>query len=141
MGIKLAGRVAAMLLLTVSGPLFAQRSETLLEKDWKFSKGDFKQAAMPEFDDSRWQTVCVPHDWAIYGPFDIIDLASLPKDRFYICRSIRNRNDATLHTLPHWTWPGREGEVTPMFVHTSYPAAGLFANGKSRADARRATAR
>lgn len=26
---------------------------------------------MPEFDDSRWQTVCVPHDWAIYGPFDI----------------------------------------------------------------------
>ncbi len=141
MGIKLAGRVAAMLLLTVSGPLSAQRSETLVEKDWKFSKGDFKHAAMPEFDDSRWQTVCVPHDWAIYGPFDIIDLASLPKDRFYICRSIRNRNDATLHTLPHWTWPGREGEVTPMFVHTSYPAAGLFANGKSRADARRATAR
>ena len=71
MGIKLAGRVAAMLLLTVSGPLFAQRSETLVEKNWKFSKGDFKQAAMPEFDDSRWQTVCVPHDWAIYGPFDI----------------------------------------------------------------------
>ena len=45
MGIKLAGRVAAMLLLTVSGPLSAQRSETLVEKNWKFSKGDFKQAA------------------------------------------------------------------------------------------------
>ncbi len=63
--------------------------------------------------------------------FGIIDLASLPKDRFYLYRSQWNKSEPTLHVLPHWTWPGREGEVTPVFVYTSYPAAELFINGKS----------
>ena len=37
-----------------------------------------------------------------------------------------------MHILPHWTWPGREGEVTPVFVYTNYPSAELFINGKSQ---------
>mgnify|MGYP000808721545 CR=1 FL=1 len=64
--------------------------------------------------------------------FGIVDLASLPKDRFYLYRSHWNRDDATLHILPHWNWKGREGEVTPVFVYTSYPKAELFINGKSQ---------
>ena len=64
--------------------------------------------------------------------FGIIDLASLPKDRYYLYRSKWNDKDATLHVLPHWTWPGREGEVTPVFEYTSYPSAELFVNGKSQ---------
>ncbi|MCD8310062.1 MAG: DUF4982 domain-containing protein [Prevotellaceae bacterium] len=63
--------------------------------------------------------------------FGIIDLASLPKDRYYLYRSLWNKREATLHVLPHWTWPGREGENTPVFVYTSYPEAELFVNGKS----------
>ena len=64
--------------------------------------------------------------------FGIIDLASLPKDRYYLYRSKWNDKDATLHVLPHWTWPGREGKVTPVYVYTSYPSAELFVNGKSQ---------
>lgn len=64
--------------------------------------------------------------------FGIIDLASLPKDRYYLYRSKWNDKDETLHVLPHWTWPGREGEVTPVYVYTSYPSAELFVNGKSQ---------
>ena len=64
--------------------------------------------------------------------FGIIDLASLPKDRFYLYRSRWNDKDHTLHVLPHWTWPGREGKVTPVFVYTSYPSAELFVNGVSQ---------
>ena len=64
--------------------------------------------------------------------FGIIDLASLPKDRFYLYRSQWNKQDPTLHVLPHWNWKGREGEVTPVFVYTSYPKAELFINGKSQ---------
>lgn len=64
--------------------------------------------------------------------FGIIDLASLPKDRYYLYRSKWNDTDTTLHILPHWTWPGREGEVTPVFVYTSFPKAELFINGKSQ---------
>lgn len=63
--------------------------------------------------------------------FGIIDLASLPKDRYYLYRSIWNKKSETLHILPHWTWPGREGEVTPVFVYTNYPTAELFINNKS----------
>jgi beta-galactosidase len=37
-----------------------------------------------------------------------------------------------LHLLPHWTWPGREGEVTPVHCYTSYDAAELFVNGRSQ---------
>jgi beta-galactosidase len=36
-----------------------------------------------------------------------------------------------LHILPHWNWEGREGEVTPVYVYTSYDSAELFLNGKS----------
>ena len=64
--------------------------------------------------------------------FGIIDLASLPKDRYYLYRAKWNETDNTLHILPHWTWPGREGEVTPVFVYTNSPKAELFVNGKSQ---------
>ena len=64
--------------------------------------------------------------------FGIIDLASIPKDRYYLYRSKWNENDNTLHILPHWNWAGREGEVTPVFVYTNSPKAELFINGKSQ---------
>lgn len=64
--------------------------------------------------------------------FGICDLAGLPKDRYYLYRSQWNQNDHTLHILPHWTWPGREGEVTPVYVYSDYPEAELFVNGKSQ---------
>ena len=64
--------------------------------------------------------------------FGIFDLASLPKDRFWLYRSKWNEKDKTLHILPHWTWPGREGQVTPVFVYTDSPKAELFINGKSQ---------
>lgn len=64
--------------------------------------------------------------------FGIFDLASLPKDRYYLYRSKWNKEDRTLHILPHWTWPGREGQITPVFVYTDSPKAELFINGKSQ---------
>lgn len=64
--------------------------------------------------------------------FGILDLAGLPKDRYYLYRSVWNTQEHTLHLLPHWTWPGRERQVTPVFVYTDYPEAELFVNGKSQ---------
>ena len=43
---------------------------TLLEKNWKFTKGEVAEAMKPEFDDRKRETVTVPHDWAIFGPFE-----------------------------------------------------------------------
>ncbi len=64
--------------------------------------------------------------------FGIVDLAGLPKDRFWLYRSVWNTTSPTLHILPHWTWPGREGETTPVFVYTSWPSAELYINGVSQ---------
>lgn len=63
--------------------------------------------------------------------FGIIDLASIPKDRYYLYRSQWNKNENTLHILPHWNWEGCEGKITPIFVYSSFAAAELFVNGKS----------
>lgn len=78
---------------------------------------------------SPYDTDAWPSHSSVFG---IIDLASLPKDRYYLYRSQWNKEDPTLHILPHWNWEGREGEVTPVFVYTSYPKAELFVNGKSQ---------
>lgn len=78
---------------------------------------------------SPYDTDAWPNHSSLFG---IIDLASIPKDRFYLYRSVWNRQSPTLHVLPHWTWPERKGKVTPVFVYTSYPQAELFINGKSQ---------
>ena len=49
------------------------RSELLLEKNWKFTREDNNEFIKPAFDDSKWQSVTVPHDWAIYGPFSSLN--------------------------------------------------------------------
>lgn len=64
--------------------------------------------------------------------FGIIDLASIPKDRYYLYQSVWQKAKPVLHILPHWTWPGREGKVTPVFVYSTYPTVELFVNGKSQ---------
>lgn len=72
-------------------------------------------------------------DWPSHSSlFGIIDLAGLPKDRYYLYRSHWNKGEETLHILPHWNWEGREGDTTPVFVYTNYPSAELFINGKSQ---------
>lgn len=72
-------------------------------------------------------------DWPSHSSlFGIVDLAGIPKDRYYLYRSHWNNEKETLHILPHWNWEGREGEVTPVFVYTNYPSAELFINGKSQ---------
>lgn len=63
--------------------------------------------------------------------FGIIDLAGFKKDRFYLYQSRWRPDFPMAHILPHWTWPGRTGEITPVHVFTSGDEAELFLNGKS----------
>ena len=58
-----------MALMASGAAAYGQRSETLLEKDWRFTRDDSVEYSEPGYDDSAWQSVTVPHDWAIYGPF------------------------------------------------------------------------
>jgi beta-galactosidase len=62
----------------------------------------------------------------------IVDLAGFPKDRYYLYQSRWRPDLPMVHVLPHWTWPGREGKVTPVHVFTSGDEAELFVNGVSQ---------
>jgi Glycoside hydrolase family 2 C-terminal domain 5/Domain of unknown function (DUF4982)/Glycosyl hydrolases family 2, sugar binding domain/Glycosyl hydrolases family 2 len=63
--------------------------------------------------------------------FGIIDLAGFKKDRFYIYQARWRPELPMAHILPHWNWPERVGQVTPVHVYTSGDEAELFLNGKS----------
>ncbi|MBO4772489.1 MAG: glycoside hydrolase family 2 protein, partial [Bacteroidales bacterium] len=60
--------LAAMLVAAIGAS--AQSEEVLLLGGWKFQKGAAKGAEAAQYNDSKWQQVTVPHDWAISGPFD-----------------------------------------------------------------------
>ncbi|HEY0333120.1 MAG TPA: beta-galactosidase GalB [Stenotrophomonas sp.] len=62
----------------------------------------------------------------------IVDLAGFAKDRYYLYQSRWRPEQPVAHLLPHWTWPGREGQVTPVHVFTSGDEAELFVNGVSQ---------
>jgi beta-galactosidase len=61
----------------------------------------------------------------------IVDLAGFPKDRFYLYQSRWRPDYQMAHILPHWTWPDRVGQVTPVHVFSAADEAELFLNGAS----------
>ncbi len=61
----------------------------------------------------------------------VIDLAGFPKSRFFLYQSRWRPDLAMARILPHWNWPDRVGQVTPVHVFTSGDEAELFLNGKS----------
>lgn len=63
--------------------------------------------------------------------FGILDLAGFKKDRFYLYQAKWRPELPMAHILPHWNWPERKGQVTPVHVYTSGDEAELFLNGKS----------
>jgi beta-galactosidase len=73
-----------------------------------------------------------PYYGARSSYFGVIDLAGFPKDRFYLYQSHWRPDLPMAHILPHWNWPQRIGEVTPVHVFTSGDEAELFLNGESQ---------
>ena len=107
----------------------------LPDDDWRWQ--DDKPWVIGEFVWTGYDYLGEPTPFDEYWPsrssyFGICDLAGLPKDRYYLYRSHWNKQEHTIHLLPHWTWPGREGEVTPVYCYTDYNEAELFVNGKSQ---------
>lgn len=100
-----------------------------LADDYNWTLGQFVWTGFDYLGEpSPYDTDAWPNHSSMFG---IIDLASIPKDRYYLYRSLWNRNEETLHILPHWNWEGHEGEKVPVFVYTNYSSAELFVNGKS----------
>ena len=63
--------------------------------------------------------------------FGAIDLAGFKKNRFFLYQAYWRPDLPMAHILPHWTWPERVGQVTPVHVFTSGDEGELFLNGQS----------
>ena len=108
----------------------------LPDDDWVWQ--DDKDWVIGEFVWTGYDYLGEPSPYDEYWPsrssyFGICDLAGLPKDRYFLYRSKWNREEHTIHLLPHWTFgKERKGQVTPVYCYTDYPEAELFVNGKSQ---------
>ena len=114
----------------------------LPDDDWVWQ--DDKDWVIGEFVWTGYDYLGEPTPYDEYWPsrssyFGICDLAGLPKDRYWLYRSRWNKDEHTIHLLPHWTWGlskkdkgNRIGKVTPVYCYTDYPTGELFVNGKSQ---------
>jgi beta-galactosidase len=96
----------------------------LLEKD-RFVGGEFVWTGFDYLGEPA------PSRDARSSYFGIVDLAGIPKDRYYLYKSYWRPNENTIHILPHWNWPDRVGKSVPVMVYTNGDSAELFLNGKS----------
>ena len=104
-------------------------STTLLN----FTDQTRQQQAANEFKETG--RITVPSRSSYFG---IVDLAGFKKDRFYIYQARWRPDFPMAHILPHWNWPERTGQVTPVHVYTSGDEAELFLNGRSLGRKKRA---
>jgi beta-galactosidase len=72
-----------------------------------------------------------PYDWpCINSHFGILDTCGFPKDNFWYYRSWW-QDWPVLHLLPHWNWPGKEGQPIDVRALSNCDEVELFLNGQS----------
>ncbi|MEO8615153.1 MAG: beta-galactosidase GalA [Luteolibacter sp.] len=73
-----------------------------------------------------------PHSWPSCGSFfGCMDLCGFPKAAFHIHRAHWVENEPVLELIPHWNWPGREGQPVNVMAITNAARVALSLNGKS----------
>jgi beta-galactosidase len=86
------------------------------------------QKAKMEKDLADLKKIAIPSRSSYFG---IVDLAGFKKDRFWLYQARWRPELPMAHLLPHWNWPERVGQVTPVHLYTSGDEAELFLNGQS----------
>lgn len=76
---KLTLTLSAFIMLIISCSTHQEgRKVTVLHDGWKFTREDAPESYSTNYSDSAWETVVIPHDWAINGPFDMaIDIQNV----------------------------------------------------------------
>lgn len=99
------------------------RDSWRLTKTLPFVAGEFRWTGFDYLGESGgWPRVI--------GNFGIIDTCHVPKDTYYFYQS-QWTSAPMVHILPHWTWPGKEGAVVPVWCYSNCDDVELFLNGKS----------
>ena len=110
-----------------SGMIQAERLWKWVELHDYFS-GNFMWTGIDYLGESTW-----PFKGFASGTLDI---TGHPKDAYYLYQSLWI-DRPMLHLFPHWSWPGREGQVIPVLAYTNCNSMELFINGRSLGEKRR----
>jgi len=79
--------------------------------------------------DYRGETT--PFEWpAISSQFGMLDTCGFFKDNAYLLQSWWS-DKPMVHLLPHWNWPGKEGQAIDVRVYSNANAVELFLNNRS----------
>ncbi len=81
--------------------------------------------------DYRGEPTPYPNWPSISSHFGVLDTCGFPKDNYWYYRAWWRPREPLVHLLPHWTWPGREGEPIEVWAHSNCEAVELFVNGRS----------
>lgn len=55
----------ALIAVSIILPGVAQERKINIDSNWKYQYGSHKEAIAPDFDDSEWRTLDLPHDWSV----------------------------------------------------------------------------
>ena len=118
----------------------ALRSVFPLQDNWQFINEEVSGAEMPETNTTNWETVSVPHDWAIKGPFDKeVDkqLVKVSQDLEQEARERTGRTGALPHIGIGWyrktfTLPDFDaGKKALLIFDGAMSDAHVYINGKA----------
>ena len=112
------------LLLALPVARGGERRSELLNFDWRFRLGEQSGAERPGYDDRGWETVQLPHDASIYGPF-VRDTLGGDRANGYRPRNVGwYRKHLTVARKP-------AGRRFPLEFEGVYRAAEVWVNGRS----------
>lgn len=73
-----------------------------------------------------------PFEWPSgSSSFGIMDLCGFPKSAFHIHQAQWRKDKDVLELIPHWNWPGREGQSIQVMALSNADSVELFLNGNS----------
>ena len=125
--------------LGCSEKINSSRTVVTLEKDWQFIREDAAGGEKPGTDTAGWETVTVPHDWAIKGPFDKqidIQIVRVEQDLEKVALERTGRTGALPHIGVGWyrksfTLPEfKKGKKALLAFDGAMSDAHVFVNGK-----------
>ncbi|MEO6231004.1 MAG: beta-galactosidase GalA [Ferruginibacter sp.] len=102
-----------------------------IEQGWKHYAARPYLAGMFIWTGFDYRGEPTPYGWpSVTSYFGMVDLCGFPKDDTWYLKSWWT-NNTTLHILPHWNWPGKEGQPIEVWVYSNCDEVELFLNNKS----------
>jgi beta-galactosidase len=81
--------------------------------------------------DYRGEPTPFPQWPSVSSYFGVLDLCGFPKDNYWYYRAWWKPQEPMVHLLPHWTWPGRDGEAIDVWAYGNSEEIELLLNGRS----------